>query len=144
MTTIGEFSQLHRDTPSELRLDFMPSKDGAKAFAAVQDNIVHHLSLHPCSTLQRMSLGFFLGGWSFFSSCFLFFFFLKICFWIFYWSFFSKAFWGWSFCVFLVHSLCCLFFFVDSFFFWCGGVFFLGEEEFFWGGREVFRGRCLL
>ena len=49
------------DTPSGPRLDRMPSKDAAKALAAEEDNIVHHLSLHACSTLRRMSLVSFLA-----------------------------------------------------------------------------------
>ena len=49
------------DTPSEPRLDPMPSKEAANSLAAAQDNIVHHLSLHACSTLRRMSLVSFLA-----------------------------------------------------------------------------------
>ena len=44
------------DTPSEPRLHRMPSKDAVKALAEAQNNMVHHLSLHACSTLRRMSL----------------------------------------------------------------------------------------
>ena len=44
----------HAPPPSEPRLDRMPSKEAAKALAAAQDNIVHHLS-------RRMSLISFLA-----------------------------------------------------------------------------------
>ena len=49
------------DTPSEPRLDRMPSKDAGKALAAAQDIIVHHLRLHACSALRRMGLASFLA-----------------------------------------------------------------------------------
>ena len=47
----GDHAPPHQ-TAEGLRLDRMPSKDAAKVLATAQDNIVHHLSLHACSTLR--------------------------------------------------------------------------------------------